>query len=105
MGLHMPNRPDAATGIPKGRVAPVHGLEARFDIGESGGRGTTSSRPATCGIPDPHAKAAFPLHKHLDVKFTPLDRQRPCRSGFEDRSPEPPSNRGTGTTAGAWRWT
>ena len=34
MGLHMPNRPDAAPGIPKGRVAPVHGPETRIGTGD-----------------------------------------------------------------------
>ena len=34
MGLHMPNRPDAAPGIPKGRVAPVHGPEKRIGTGD-----------------------------------------------------------------------
>ena len=33
MGLHMPNRPYAAPGIPKGRVAPVHGPETRIGTG------------------------------------------------------------------------
>ncbi len=36
MGLHMPNRPDAAAGIPKGRVAPDHGSETRIGIGDPG---------------------------------------------------------------------
>ena len=34
MGLHMPNRPDAAPGIPRGRVAPVHGPETRIGTGD-----------------------------------------------------------------------
>ena len=34
MGLHMPNRPDAAPGIPKGRVTPVHGPERRIGTGD-----------------------------------------------------------------------
>ena len=34
MGLHMPNRPDAALGIPNGRVAPVHGPETRIGTGD-----------------------------------------------------------------------
>ena len=33
MGVHMPNYPDAAPGIPKGRVAPIHGLDGRIGIG------------------------------------------------------------------------
>ena len=35
MGLHVPNLPDAAPGIPKGRVAPDHGPETRIDSGDS----------------------------------------------------------------------
>jgi len=34
MGVHMPNRPGAAPGIPKGRVAPVHGPETRIGSGD-----------------------------------------------------------------------
>ena len=34
MGLHVPNLPDAAPGIPKGRVAPVHGPERRIGTGD-----------------------------------------------------------------------
>ena len=36
MGLHMPKRPDAAAGIPKGRVAPVHGPETWIGTGDPG---------------------------------------------------------------------
>ena len=34
MGLHMPGRPYAAPGIPKGRVAPVHGPQTRIGSGD-----------------------------------------------------------------------
>ncbi len=34
MGLHVPNLPDAALGIPKGRVAPVHGPVRRIGSGD-----------------------------------------------------------------------
>ena len=34
MGLHMPNSPYAAPGIPKGRVAPAHGPETWIGTGD-----------------------------------------------------------------------
>ncbi len=34
MGVHMSNLPYAAPGIPKGRVAPVHGPERRIGTGD-----------------------------------------------------------------------
>ncbi len=34
MSLHMPNSPYAAPGIPKGRVAPVHGPQTRIGTGD-----------------------------------------------------------------------
>ena len=43
MGLHMPNRPDAATGIPKGRVAPVHSPKTRIGTGDP--RAVAQSQP------------------------------------------------------------
>ncbi len=58
MGVHMPNLPYAAPGIPKGRVyRPRPGEADRHR--RSAGRGTTPSRPATCGTRVPHNTAAF----------------------------------------------
>ena len=48
--VHIPTLRDARTGHRNTRVAPGHGLEARFGIDESGGRGLTAKPPATCGV-------------------------------------------------------
>ena len=48
--MRIPTLRYARTGHRKREVAPGHGLEARYDIGESGGRGTTPSRIVACGI-------------------------------------------------------
>ena len=59
MGLHMPNRPDAAPGIPKGRVAPGNGPETRIGSGDPGAVAQTEAAQRTCGVPGSHARARF----------------------------------------------
>ena len=49
-GLSVPTLPDARTGHRNRGVAPSHGLQARYGIDESGGRGLTAKPPATCGV-------------------------------------------------------
>ena len=51
------------------------------------GRGPTPSRPATCGVPRSARQSAIPLHKHLDVVFTPPDRQRAPLRRRSNRDP------------------
>ena len=82
-GRAHPNRRRAVPGTPKGRVAPGHGLEARIGIGESGGRGTTPSDPATWRKMYGAQRSDVPVHNDPDVRRTPLDRHR------ERRNPPP----------------
>ena len=63
MGLHMPNRPDAAPGIPKSRVAPDHGPKTRIGTG------------------DPRAVAQLQAVRRLaEPAFRTCGRDFPCTS-------------------------
>ena len=58
----------------------------------SGGRGTTPSRPATCGAHSPHTRAPFPCTS-TPMSFSHLwIGNRHADPGSKKRSPEPPSN-------------
>ena len=83
MGLHMPNRPCAAPGIPKGRVAPVHGPETRIGTGD----------PRAVAQPQAVRRLAEPAFRTLGRDF--LAQAPRCRfhtSGSATSSPERRSN-------------
>jgi len=59
MGLHMPSRPYAAPGIPKGRVAPVHGPQTRSGNGD----------PQAVAQPQPVRQLAEPAFRTPERSF------------------------------------
>ena len=87
MGVHMPNRPHAAPGIPKGRVAPVNGRTCPTVIDRPGGYGTNAMTPATCGIGGLSHPSAVLVHNDPDVTRTLPNRQRAASLGGQIPTP------------------
>ena len=121
-GVHILTRRDTRTGHRNHRVAPVHGLEARFGIGKSGGRGTTQAvqrlpPPPPC-MSKSHSRAHRPRGRIRTSGSATAHGQSAVKSGLRKtvlpaiRTPrDPPSGgvRGRGhrhpsLRGGASRW-
>ena len=92
MGVHMPTLPDADRGIPKGGVAPVHGLKFQIGIAApatvvqpQGGQrlANSSTRPS---------EGRFRVHPppmsdgHPRIGIGPRDRRSESTSGKQART-------------------
>ena len=104
MAVHIPNRRRAVPGTPKGRAAPVHGPETRIGTGDprTVAQPQAVQRFAETSIRTPrrHFPAQAPrcqIHTSGSATAMPIRVRRTVSRAAVKR--------GTGTTAGAWRWT